>query len=711
MKKLLMMIGAAADLTAKALTAAAVGAMLPLSAMADAVRVYDVDDYVQDGLVVHFDGIRNAGADAAHNASATIWKNLVDGKPDMAFVNTPGDWANGNSYYFNQTSTAYGQLASGITLGKYATVQLAVDVKASEQYSSNGAYPTYFYGPTDAKAFSLYSEKQGTKITFRGGNYFGGSDNDTYRPYVNSWGGQYLTAILGDGADYAFEGVEYANGKTRGASAKSLPEFQYMFGGFDSENRAVKGAYYNVRLYNKVLSEAEIALNRAVDDARYRNAASKGKGNDDMNVIVASNVEGVEGTEASGKWYIAEGTHTFTAPATKVFGARFYTLSGYTVETWDGSAWGAAVTNSGASYTASSSAKVRLTWLWTLTLRGAADYDVDDYVQDGLVVHFDGIRNAGADAAHDPSAATWKNLVTDKPDMEFVNSPGAWTNGNSYYFNQISRAYGQLASGITLGQYATVQLAVDVKASEQYSSNGAYPTYFYGPTDAKAFSLYSEKQGTKITFRGGNYFGGSDNDTYRPYVNSWGGQYLTAILGDGADYAFEGVEYANGKTRGASAKSLPEFQYMFGGFDSENRAVKGAYYNVRLYTNTLDNAQLAQNRRVDEIRFHGNGDVAVVNGTIGDTGANGESSLTDGVYNIEAGTWTITAPEIKSGGHTYQPKLLVEMYNATTGEWVATTARPMWTNSYTVDKAAIGDNRIRLTWTWQIRKGFIISFF
>ena len=38
MKKLLMMIGAAA---------VAVGAMLPIAAMADAVRIYDVDDYLQ----------------------------------------------------------------------------------------------------------------------------------------------------------------------------------------------------------------------------------------------------------------------------------------------------------------------------------------------------------------------------------------------------------------------------------------------------------------------------------------------------------------------------------------------------------------------------------------------------------------------------------------------------------------------------------------
>jgi hypothetical protein len=692
MKKLLMMIGAAA----------VVGAMLPLSAMADAVRVYDVDDYVQDGLVAHFDGIRNAGADAAHNASATTWKNLVDGKPDMAFVNSPGAWYNGNSYYFNQVSQAYGQLESGVTLGQYATIQLAVDVTANEQYSSNSAYPTYFYGPNDGAVFSLYSQGRKKTIIFRGGHYFNGSEDDKNRPNVDSWGGQYLTAILGDGMDYAFEGVLYSNGVTRTANAKSLPEFRYMFGGFDTANRAVKGAYYNVRLYNKVLSEAEIALNRAVDDARYRNAASKGKGNDDMNVIVASNVEGVEGTEASGKWYIAEGTHTFTAPATKVFGARFYTLSGYTVETWDGSAWGAAVTNSGASYTASSSAKVRLTWLWTLTLRGAADYDVDDYVQDGLVVHFDGIRNAGADAAHDPSAATWKNLVADKPDMSFVSTSGAWTNGNSYCFNGTNKAYGQLDEpGVALGELVTVQIAADIDCSDQ---PGDYPTYFHNPTEESSYSIFSVSPKTTVRYRGGRYFNSSFD------LTGWEGKYLTAISGADTLYLFQGAEYANSMTR-TTTVALPAIRYTFGGFDKDKRQVKGSYYSVRLYTNTLDNAQLAQNRRVDEIRFHGNGDVTVVNGTIGDTGANGESSLTDGVYNIEAGTWTITAPEIKSGGHTYQPKLLVEMYNATTGEWGATTARPMWTNSYTIDKATLGDNRIRLTWTWQIRKGFIISFF
>lgn len=136
------------------------------------------------------------------------------------------------------------------------------------------------------------------------------------------------------------------------------------------------------------------------------------------------------------------------------------------------------------------------------------------------------------------------------------------------------------------------------------------------------------------------------------------------------------------------------------------------YYSVRMYTNTLDAAQIALNRKIDEARFRGNCDVTIVNGAIGETGTNGESSFPDGCYNLGDGeSWTLTASEVKSDGHTYQPKLLVEQYNAATGEWEATTAKPQWTNSYTVDKSILGDNRIRLTWTWEIRKGLIITFF
>ena len=67
-------------------------------------------------------------------------------------------------------------------------------------------------------------------------------------------------------------------------------------------------------------------------------------------------------------------------------------------------------------------------------------------------------------------------------------------------------------------------------------------------------------------------------------------------------------------------------------------------------------------------------------------------------------TW-VTADD-GMDGRTYKPYLTVE--TLTDGEWVQTAK--LWTDSYTVDKAALGSSRIRLTWTWAIRPGLIISF-
>lgn len=45
----------------------------------------------------------------------------------------------------------------------------------------------------------------------------------------------------------------------------------------------------------------------------------------------------------------------------------------------------------------------------------------------------------------------------------------------------------------------------------------------------------------------------------------------------------------------------------------------------------------------------------------------------------------------------------------TDGEWVQTAK--LWTDSYTVDKAALGSSRIRLTWTWKVPVGTTIIFY
>ena len=705
MKKLLMMIGGAA---------VAVGAMLPIAAMADAVRVYDVDDYVQDGLVGHFDGIRNAGATEVHNPTATTWKNLVPGQPDATFNTANGNWTDDA---FNFTGDVHATVESpGIYVeGSNLSIQIATVVDwMAQPFVAGGKYYAIFFGNNnnnDTDIFINNNSEVSSTLQFNA-DKLGTSKND--RPSLTSWDGQYATAILGDGISYLVQGTTLTGGKTR--TNTTIPARNFTWGGQEGNSKYYsKGTFHSVRIYKKALTEEELVQNRVVDEARYRNEASKGKGNDDLNVIVASNVEGAEGTEESGKWYIAEGTHTFTASATTVVGAKFYTLDGYTVETWDGSAWGAAVTNSGASYTASSSAKVRLTWLWTLTLRGAAAYDVDDYVQDGLVAHFDGIRNAGADAAHASSGTTWVNLA-DGENNATINGSGSWTgDGLGYNFTAASDGdYAITDSGIGLGAYATIQISCDIDYRKQTSGSKCYPSVFNdADNDCAIFFRNTNTRSTGLEFNADDQYRTGAGESNRPKFAGWGGEYVTAVLGVGNAYLFEGTTLENEKARRSDDGSSYTNKLTWGGCPTSGYhfSVTGTYYSVRAYNRALSEAELAQNRRVDEIRFHGNGDVTVVNGTIGDTGANGESSLPDGVYNIETGTWTITAPEIKSGGRTYLPKLLVEQYNATTGEWVATTAKPQWAESYTVDKSALGGNRVRLTWTWKKHNGLIISFF
>ena len=97
--------------------------------------------------------------------------------------------------------------------------------------------------------------------------------------------------------------------------------------------------------------------------------------------------------------------------------------------------------------------------------------------------------------------------------------------------------------------------------------------------------------------------------------------------------------------------------------------------------------------------------MTIVNGAVGETGRVGESSATDGVYDVASGTWTITAEPVKVGDKTYYPRLTVE--TLTEGEWVRTAK--LWTDSYTVDKSALDGNRIKLKWTWAIHSGLIIT--
>ena len=107
---------------------------------------------------------------------------------------------------------------------------------------------------------------------------------------------------------------------------------------------------FAVRQYDRVLTDAEIQRNKAIDEARFFGRIG---GLDETDVVlVKSESPGDAVTVADEGAYIIRGTgtKTFTAPETFSCEKGEYSCTGYRIETWDAAArvWNVAETSSGS---------------------------------------------------------------------------------------------------------------------------------------------------------------------------------------------------------------------------------------------------------------------------------------------------------------------------------------------------------------------------
>lgn len=414
--------------------------------------------------------------------------------------------------------------------------------------------------------------------------------------------------------------------------------------------------------------------------------------------------------------YIAAADDVFTAPDIACAGGYYYTLDGYTLQTWDetNGAWSEAVAHDGNTYAATGSSIVRVTWQWTKALR-TAEGTIDDYAQssDDMLLHLDGILNAGAAAAHADSPSAWVDLVSGVA-VATNGSPSfsadAWVADNASYF---STASDDVKDALVAKNF-TLELMIS-HPGEQASKEYGNWVYIGDDTETNKKNKRQlvvdlrETNSKNPLVQGVQYREDGWAKDRSPLKTStvckWKTRQYVAVVCDstGATAYCDGtqIHHTDG---GTLEPTLPNITIgaTKTGVSKLNRGAE--ICAVRMTNRALTQDEMAQNQAVDHVRFAP--DVIVVNGEIGATGVAGESSLPSGNYDLEAGTWTFTAADVRAGGRTYKPYLTVE--TLTDGEWVQTAK--LWTDSYTVDKAALGSSRIRLTWTWQIRPGLIISF-
>ena len=657
--------------------------------MTDGVLAYDADCYVPNGLLVHLDAIRNAGLAAEHSMDATTWANLgsLGGTATRGTKGSSGLGAWGEKEY-SFVGGSYFKTPS-VTLAHQVTVQVAYDMIPTVQ---NKTWPTYFGEINDG--FQLFTNPNSAELFFKQNQV-----NASPRPEIQVWDGTFATAYV-DGSGAALGDGHAAPPITFHGSANAIGSKAYYFGGSEHwQDRELTGKGYSLRIYDRILTTEEVVRNRELDNQRFRGRWGESTETDLVTVCASHPDAACE----KGNWLVrGSGSKTVTAPATVTANGFTWTLKGYLLETMDTSARTVAYAqvDGVGTYTftpTSNGANRRLTWRYEMTrgYRTAADFDIGDYVQSGLILNFDGIYNEGTTRPHNASALEWVNNGSLGGNAWFNCSKfHSWAENGCVFAPAANDWRGACAwtkDLIRLGKEFTAQGAVDFATGGQITS---YPTLCGLPGDNGLFG----KGSIQWKLNGSPSFFGN-----RPSMN-WSGRYYTGILSPSKFVLTEGTAIPTSGTgyQTGTASELGARMWSIGGSGSNpggtnQRYMKGTTYAFRLYNRALTNDELVQNRKVDEARFHG-----VLTETNVLVAVEGEFAPTEapGAYDV-SGTWTFTADNaVDDAGRHWTPRGRVEKLS----DGSVLTAAVRGTEGYTWTD---GNPAVKLTWRW-IRPGFTI---
>ena len=717
-------------------------------------KAFDVGDYVQDGLVVNYDGIRNAGPNAPHDPNAMTWVNSANpGTYDMVRYSTNGTVAAGKDTAIDVALTTWNNDASkgswtdkgfvfdkgaafyqsaSFAIPKTYTIQSLVDATPGDQSGIGYIMSDYRASHWDYCSLGIRSSSfnyaaSGTAINVANTMYLV-SGSIGKRPAIrgaSSTPFTYVTAInnVNDGVtfvgtkapwDAAYTDTSYGHAydASKAGSAYTYANGFCLGSHYPRTDEMLKGTIKNFRFYNRCLSDAEVLWNRVVDDTRYF-----GRGRE-ITVIPVTNV--VESCTIAGvrdfHYAIDAEGQTFTAPASKTVNGKRHILSGYTLETWNGSAWGAPVAHNGEfSYTATdTSALVRLTWQYTAASGegGLKVYGVDDYVTDGLQLFYDGILNQGKDAPHSYDSTTWVNIGNDDVDRTLTlqhkvaaGDPGAW-DADGFIFKGYSD-FNKKSTSLVNPATHSIQTLVDANVEDQI-----YGTCAYIYATAYNRSSFAIRTDGKNSPKADSVYWMTLNDQSagRPWIlhsdKNYG--YVTAIQDGTANTLafFDGVAIPDSSnTTGGYKKLVDEAvdytasNFFLGGFNASDSLLAGKIKFFRYYPNkVLTEEELAQNRKVDEYRYFGR--YVVTNVLVQSTYSYLDGYEKCGPYEVD-GSYTFTAPETVTApnGITYA----CDGYTVETQDGIGWAALTAGTGNSYLYNTSVGT--VRLTWKWKATSG------
>ncbi len=418
----------------------------------------DVDAYSADGIKVWYDGIRNAGKTMPHADSPAKWRELASDESANITANDNSHWTS-DGYYFavgpNGNEKSYAYLRQLVSLGTVGTIEIACDTKASDQTASWAKYLTFGYtseqwGPSYENSMAIQVNSKQTYLRLQDDAWTGNTESYYAGTEYANWNYRANTTSPWDGKHAAFV-VDTDNHRTYKlgvrdvvkprAVVKEMPAAFWIMGntyynGTTAKDQLV-GTMKAVRAYSRVLSDAEISRHYSIDVWRFDGVVPISNA-----VEVVADPRGLAGREAAGVYFPQGWTFT-VGTCTATVGGKTYVPCGYIVEAWDAATETYRVidtSDSATTWTAPAVAPFatcRLRWKWRMVngIRSAADYDVGDYVQGGLVAWLDGIRNVGIDQPHDSEATTWKDLSCRASEVTLRTNDRTYWTDDGYRFD------------------------------------------------------------------------------------------------------------------------------------------------------------------------------------------------------------------------------------------------------------------------------------
>ena len=546
--------------------------------------------YVQDGLVVQFDGIDNVGV-GQHDNHAATWRDLKgDAYVVMSSVST---WFDRGLDAKTTEVTVKGipafrldSVGTELTMNRVSNGPSGYP-RPMHYGDQDGAYSIYFPGASDVPQFFISGIGDPRPVfgSFSYGTLGMASDATNYRTYR--------------------DGLPASSSGTKTVTTVDAPAKDWKF----NRQSTLHGVYRAFRHYNRPLTDAEYARNGQIDQFRFFSYSVTGTG------------AGTALPWATAGWALPFGRssacpNTLTNDIVQIVAAKV------SVTAADQVAVKSISLEDGAKLALADDAEVRVKVLWVecepvgrgiysgvdgtigkkvdwiegaglVCVAGALGLNpkipavvprlgAHSYVQDGLITQFDALDNE-AKGEFNPQATNWRNHLFEGG-MPFA-SVTAWKDGRYLHKNSGQVAIGPLPA--FKRDSVTCECAVDI-----FESGNGYPRPF---SRGESFSVYfaGSSQDAQV------YINGQQPDT-RPNL----GKFRTgtvAILSGPTGYggAVDGVVKAmtGVPVKIAVNASQTNWELGYGG------TMVADYGALRLYNRRISNEELAWNTLIDKLRY------------------------------------------------------------------------------------------------------------